>query len=80
MAQLGPLSALEAIPDLAIGMQLQSRSPEGQVQVLTVKAIGDDNAMLDANHPLAGMRLHFDVNIEAAREATEEELAHGHAH
>ena len=80
LVQEVPLSAIEAIEDLTVGMQLQSRTPEGQVQVLTVKEIGEASVILDANHPLAGMRLHFDVSIESAHEATEEELAHGHAH
>jgi len=75
-----PLSALAGIEDLEVGMQLQSRSPDGQVQNLVVDAIGSDTATLNANHPLAGEVLHFDVRVESVRAATEEELAHGHAH
>lgn len=75
-----PLEALAAIDNLEVGMALQSRAPDGQVQTLVVDAIGDQAATLNANHPLAGEVLHFDVTVESVREATEEELSHGHAH
>lgn len=48
--------------------------------VVTVAGIEGDEVLLDANHPLAGVDLTFDVEIVAAREATPEELRHGHAH
>jgi FKBP-type peptidyl-prolyl cis-trans isomerase SlyD len=61
-------------------MHLQSRSPDGRIQNLVVDAIGDATATLNANHPLAGEVLHFDVRVENVREATAEEVAHGHVH
>lgn len=54
------------------------RGHEGEV--VTVTAVNGDTVVLDANHPLAGQRLIFDVEIANVREATSEELAHGHAH
>jgi FKBP-type peptidyl-prolyl cis-trans isomerase SlyD len=48
--------------------------------VVTVVAIEGDNVTLDANHPLAGVALTFDVEITAVRAATPDELRHGHAH
>jgi FKBP-type peptidyl-prolyl cis-trans isomerase SlyD len=42
--------------------------------------IEGDNVIVDGNHPLAGQRLHFDVKIVAVREASPEEIAHGHIH
>lgn len=75
-----PLEVLDGIENLHVGMALQSRTPDGQVQNLRVDAISDDSATLNANHPLAGEVLHFDVSVESVREATEEELEHGHAH
>lgn len=75
-----PLTALAGIEDLAVGMQLQSRAPDGRVQTLVVDAIGSDTATLNANHPLAGEVLHFDVRVEHVRAATAEEVAHGHVH
>ena len=75
-----PLEALAQIENLEVGMQLQSRGDDGRVQVVVVEAIGDSTATLNANHALAGETLHFDVSVEAVREATAEELEHGHAH
>jgi FKBP-type peptidyl-prolyl cis-trans isomerase SlyD len=48
--------------------------------VVHVKAINEDTITIDANHPLAGETLHFNVSIENVREATEDELKHGHVH
>jgi FKBP-type peptidyl-prolyl cis-trans isomerase SlyD len=66
--------------DIKTGMQVQAQSQDGQVQILTIKDVDDDNVTLDANHPLAGQTLHFDVQIEDVRDASEEELSHGHVH
>ena len=62
------------------GMQVQATKSDGSAQILTVKDIADETVTLDANHPLAGETLHFDVEITDVREATPEELEHGHAH
>ena len=75
-----PLDALSAIENLAVGMQLQSQAPDGRTQLLLVESIGEETAVLNANHALAGTVLHFDVEVTDVRGATEEELAHGHAH
>jgi FKBP-type peptidyl-prolyl cis-trans isomerase SlyD len=48
--------------------------------VVRVVAIEGDEVLLDANHPLAGVDLTFDVEVVAVRPATAEELSHGHAH
>ena len=47
---------------------------------MTVTAVDPENVTVDANHPLAGQTLNFDVKIVDVREASEEELAHGHVH
>jgi FKBP-type peptidyl-prolyl cis-trans isomerase SlyD len=54
------------------------RGHEGEV--VTVTAINGDSVVIDSNHPLAGQKLIFDVEIATVRDATAEELAHGHAH
>lgn len=51
-----------------------------QLKVVRVAAITDENVTLDGNHPLAGQELVFDVEMVNSREATQEEVAHGHAH
>lgn len=75
-----PLEVLDGIEDLHVGMALQSKAPDGRVQNLRVDAVSEQTATLNANHPLAGEVLHFDVSVESVREATPEELEHGHAH
>ncbi len=59
-----------------VGMQFQTN----QGSVVTVTKIGLDSITVDANHPLAGVELNFDVEVMEIRLATEEELAHGHVH
>lgn len=53
---------------------------EAHAPVVTVARVTDTHVTLDGNHPLAGMDLTFDVEVIAVRDATEEELAHRHAH
>ena len=60
--------------DIEVGMQFEAASPEG-THVVTVVKIEDDTVTVDANHPLAGVDLYFDVKILSVLEATEEELA-----
>lgn len=73
-------SLLADIEDLEVGIQLEARGPEGESHTVTVRELTDTHAVLDANAPLAGEVLHFDIQIEAVREATSEELDHGHSH
>jgi FKBP-type peptidyl-prolyl cis-trans isomerase SlyD len=67
---------LSHLPNIEIGMQLQAYDEDG-MQILTVIDISDNEVTLDGNHPLAGERLHFDVEITDIREATEEEIEFG---
>ncbi len=75
-----PLEALAQIENIQVGMRLQSRNDAGHVQNLVVESVSDTTAVLNANHALAGQVLHFDVSVEEVREATNEEIEHGHAH
>jgi len=49
-------------------------------EVVTVTAVSGDTVVIDGNHPLAGQKLIFDVEIAVVRDATAEEISHGHAH
>lgn len=62
------------------GMQFQAGSEHGDMGVFTVISVNDGIVALNGNHPLAGVTLHFNVEITGVRAATEEELAHGHVH
>lgn len=74
-----PIEHFKEIPNLAIGMQLQLQGEQG-IQLVTVKDIKDETVSIDGNHPLADMTLNFDVKVTDIREATDEELEHGHVH
>lgn len=75
-----PLEVFKGAEEVKPGMQFQARNKEGAVELLTVVAVAGDKVTIDANHPLAGETLNFDVTVRAIREATAEELAHGHVH
>jgi FKBP-type peptidyl-prolyl cis-trans isomerase SlyD len=57
-----------------------SDSGEEEAMIFTVTDIADDKVVLDGNHPLAGMALRFSLSVAEVREATDEEIAHGHVH
>jgi FKBP-type peptidyl-prolyl cis-trans isomerase SlyD len=73
-------SAFEGVESIEVGMQFQSQGSDGSVQHFVVKEVEGDEVTLDGNHPLAGVALNFDVEIIAIREATAEEIDHGHVH
>jgi FKBP-type peptidyl-prolyl cis-trans isomerase SlyD len=79
LIQTVPRAAFEGIDDIQPGMQFQAQGPQGAMMI-TVTAVDGDDITVDGNHPLAGKTLHFDVSIENIREASEEEIEHGHVH
>lgn len=74
-----PRENFQGVDNIEPGMQFQSQAGD-QVMLVTVKDVTDDMVIVDANHPLAGKRLHFDVEITDVRVATADELNHGHVH
>lgn len=64
---------------LRVGQVVSVNTDQGARHVQILK-VGKFNIDVDTNHPLAGIELQFDIDIKEVREATEEELAHGHAH
>jgi len=79
MVQAVPRNAFQGVDEIKPGMQFQAQSPEG-IQLVTVVSVEADEVTLDGNHPMAGITLIFDVEITDVRDATEEELDHGHVH
>ena len=65
---------------MEIGTEVQVRNMDGHVLDARIASIGGDKIKLDFNHPLAGKNLQFDVTVVGLRDATEEEIEHGHAH
>ncbi len=74
-----PKRSLQGSGEIKKGMQFQARTDDG-MRLFTVTAVMGDMVTLDGNHPLADQTLHFDVEVVAVREATTEELEHGHVH
>ena len=61
-------------------MQFHASAPAGGMQIVTITALEGDEVTVDGNHPLAGQRLTFEVKVADIRDASEDELAHGHIH
>lgn len=79
LIQRVPKRALQGSGDIKKGMQFQARTEDG-MRLFTVMAVIGDMVTLDGNHPLADQTLHFEVEVVGVREATTEELEHGHVH
>ena len=80
LVQTVPRQELQHIQDLQEGANLQAQTDQGDVINFVVTSITLEQVTLDANHPLAGQNLHFEGEVVEIREATEEELSHGHNH
>jgi len=74
-----PKDLFQGVDKIEPGMRFQAETQQG-TQVVTVTAVEDDTVTVDANHPLAGQTLNFEVNVSNVRPATAEELEHGHVH
>jgi FKBP-type peptidyl-prolyl cis-trans isomerase SlyD len=74
-----PIEAFEEMEKLEPGMVVTAQTEGGKVN-LVVTEVDETRVTVDANHPLAGKSLKFDVKVEEIRDASEEELAHGHVH
>ena len=62
------------------GMAFHAEGPDGEPIQVTVREIEEESIVIDGNHPLAGVTLNFNVNVMDVREATDDELEHGHVH
>lgn len=80
LVQQVPRRAFGGAPSIQPGMQFHAQTSQGHTRVVTVTGIQGDMVTVDGNHPLAGENLNFDVEIAEVRDATQEELEHGHVH
>lgn len=69
----------EGIDQVTVGMRFQAETEQGPVPVV-VTAMEDDTVTVDGNHPLSGQELHFKVSVSEVRDASAEEVEHGHVH
>ncbi|HET6603192.1 MAG TPA: peptidylprolyl isomerase [Xanthomonadaceae bacterium] len=79
LVQEVPKSAFGGVAEVEAGMHFQAQTPAG-VHNVVVTGVGEDTVTVDGNHPLAGQTLHFDIEVTHVRQATAEEITHGHAH
>ncbi|MCU0772295.1 MAG: peptidylprolyl isomerase [Verrucomicrobia bacterium] len=69
----------QGAPEVKPGMQFRAQTPQG-LQIFTVSKVAETSVTLDGNHPLAGATLNFDVTVRDVRDATSDEVSHGHVH
>ncbi len=79
LVQEVPRQLFQGVDNIEVGMRFEAQSEQG-VHSVEVTKVDGDTITVDGNHPLAGQDLTFEVEIKDVRDATEEELAHGHAH
>jgi FKBP-type peptidyl-prolyl cis-trans isomerase SlyD len=79
MIQTLPREMFRGVDNIEVGMGFTAQGPQGQ-QHIVVTAVEGDQVTVDGNHPMAGKTLHFAVEVISVRDATAEEVAHGHVH
>lgn len=81
-AELVLIESRNLFPEnIEVGMQFERASEDGEDDELyTITDIADDKVVVDGNHPLAGIALHFSCTVTDVRPATQEEIGHGHVH
>ncbi|MCH8531572.1 MAG: peptidylprolyl isomerase [Saccharospirillum sp.] len=79
LVQSVPMEAFQGVEKVEEGMVFTAQTQGGPLQV-TVTAIEADTVTVDGNHPLAGKALSFKGSVNEVRDASAEELEHGHVH
>lgn len=75
-----PKENFQGVDELEVGMEFEAKGADGHVMVVRIDEIEGEEVTINGNHPLAGMTLEFEVAVADVREATAEELDHGHVH
>ena len=73
-------SMFQSDEEIEAGMQFYAEGPDGQMVLVTIIAVDGDVVTVDGNHPLAGLKLNFQVKVVEVRDATAAEIKHGHVH
>ena len=79
LVQQVPRRSFQGVRDLKPGMRFHAQTQQGPVAVMVTQVQGD-MITVDGNHALAGVTLNFEIEVTKVREATPEELIHGHVH
>lgn len=79
LVQVVQRKALATIGKIKVGTQFHANVPGG-ARVMTIVAVEKESVTIDGNHPLAGVDLNFTIEVVGVRDASAEELAHGHVH
>lgn len=79
LVQQVPREMFQGVDDIQPGMRFQAESNQGPVSVI-VTEVSDAQVTVDGNHALAGENLNFAIEVTDVRDATEEEIDHGHPH
>ena len=79
LVQTVPRSSFEGVEKIDVGAKFEASTDQGPVSVV-VTEVTEDSVVVDGNHPLAGQTLHFSVEVIEVREASAEEIDHGHVH
>ncbi|MBB6522170.1 FKBP-type peptidyl-prolyl cis-trans isomerase [Pseudoteredinibacter isoporae] len=74
-----PKDMFQGVDQVEVGMAFHAETQNG-MQTVEVIEVDEDTVTIDGNHPLAGQTLNFDIEVVGIREATPDELEHGHVH
>lgn len=74
-----PKSGFQGDEEMQVGMRVQLETEQGPA-IATISKIEGENVTLDLNHPLADMELHFSIDVVDLRDASADEISHGHVH
>lgn len=80
LIEVVPRAAFQGVDNIEPGMAFEASGQDGQSRRIVVTEVSDDDITVDGNHPLAGVSLNFDVEVVEVRDATQEEIEHGHVH
>ncbi len=80
LIQTLPREMFTGIDQIEVGMEFETQSPQGESMFVMVVDVSETEITVDGNHELAGQVLNFDVMVEGVREASQEEIDHGHVH